>query len=422
MIFRIILTMLASFGIGFIHIVYNPVATIMLGQTAGDQFVPNNMVAVRAAVTISIFQHIDAMLSIAGLIIFAVIWWAPMMRFVSAAKKELNSSDLVIAAMLVGGLLYSPTPAKAFYATTDITEAYTILPNWTAFWIPDTGDNITDQATLDSSAYLDKKKVATKRFIVPHAKLTGTGGWGGWDAYVPTGRLIMVDRTTYSHEWVDSVDRGSSNKKEGFPCQTNEGINITAGVSVGARVDEKNAATFLYNFGVNAPKVQNMSDPQEIFRSIYYGKSLTEVMQDTGRKKIQTLVCNEIGKLGFDDANKKMVAIMDAVETKANAFFNGMGITITFIGWADTFTFDRNIQDSVNSSYETTIQASNYAKLLPYADLLKTFATADAVRKFNGALPSTFVGQLPDWISGILAPTTLKGATAAFPSVTPGVK
>lgn len=416
MITRIILTVLAMLGGGLIHTIYNPVATIILGQTAGDQFTANNMVAVRAAATISGFQHIDALLSIGGFAIFLLIWWAPLMRLVTVVKEEATKTDLLLAALLIGGLLL-PTPSKAFYEVTEKTEAYTILPNWTAFWIPDTGDNITDQATLDSSAYLEKKKVATKRFIVPHAKLTGTGGWGGWDAYVPTGRLILVDRTTYSHEWVDSTDRGSSTKKEGFPCQTNEGLNITAGVSVGARVDEGKAATFLYNFGVNAPKSQNMQDPQEIFRSVYYGKSLTEVMQDMGRKKIQTLVCNEIGKRGFDSANKEMVIMMDAIEKKTREYFDAVGISITFIGWADTFTFDHNIQLAVNSSYETTIQASNYAKLMPYADLLKTFATADAVKKFNGALPSTYVGQLPDWISGLIASPTAKPWTA--PAATP---
>ena len=54
-----------------------------------------------------------------------------------------------------------------------------------------------------------------KRFIVPHVKLQGSGGF--YDFYVPAGRLIIVDRTTYSREWVDATDRGTSKKKEGFP-------------------------------------------------------------------------------------------------------------------------------------------------------------------------------------------------------------
>lgn len=405
MIPRILLSVFTLFVMGMIRTVFNPVATVILGQTAGDQFIPNNTVAIRTATTISGFQTMDVILSLVTLTFLLAIWWSPV---TSLFRDQITR--IMIAALLIGGLSLLPTPSKAYYETTEKTEAYTILPNWSAFWIPDTGDNATDQANMDSSTYLEKKKIALKRFIVPHAKLTGTGGWGGWDAYVPTGRLIMVDRTTYSHEWVDAIDRGSSQKKEGFPCQTNEGINIIAGVSVGARVDEKNAALFLYNFGVNTPKIQNMQDPQEIFRSVYMGKSLTEVMQDMGRKKIQTLVCNEIGKRGFTQANLEMVLMMEQIDKKTKEFFDAVGINITFIGWADTFTFDKEIQNSVNSSYETTIQAANYAKLMPYADLLKTFATADAVRKFNGALPSTYVGALPDWVSTLVAPALQKAA------------
>ena len=59
-----------------------------------------------------------------------------------------------------------------------------------AFWIPDVGDNKTNQAQLDSEDYLKANKLSVKRFIVPHAKLSGTGSF--WDFFVPAGRLIIV--------------------------------------------------------------------------------------------------------------------------------------------------------------------------------------------------------------------------------------
>ena len=80
-----------------------------------------------------------------------------------------------------------------------------------------------------------------KRFIVPHVKLQGSGGF--YDFYVPAGRLIIVDRTTYSREWVDSAERGTSHKKEGFPCQTIEGLNITAKRAKAKRAAEGVIAT-----------------------------------------------------------------------------------------------------------------------------------------------------------------------------------
>jgi hypothetical protein len=397
MIARIVLTVLLFIGVPLAYSFLNPVATLVQGQVAGSQLAPSNGAFFTTQGVFSGFRYANALLDIGSLLVFVGIWFAPLKRFV----KEL----IATAAMLLALVAFQPQTAQAFYETTDRTEAYTILPNWSAFWIPDVGDNKTDQANMDSADYLASKKVSLKRFIVPHAKLTGSAGnsmFAGWDAYVPTGRLILVDRTTYSHEWVDASDRGTSKAKEGFPCQTREGINIVAGVSVGARVDEKDAPAFLYNFGVNAPKTQNMSDPQEIFRSVYYGKSLTEVMQDMGRKKIQTLVCNEIGKHSFDKANDEMIPIMDAIEKKATDYFKGVGITITFIGWADTFTFDHSIQIAVNSNYEKTVEAANAQKMAPYITLLTTLAQADALRKWNGVVSTTTVNTsgLPDMILG----------------------
>ena len=59
------------------------------------------------------------------------------------------------------------------------------MPNESAFWVPDIGDNRSQDA-FDSASYLEKNKIAAKRFLIPHQTLRGTG-WGFWgDYYVPT--------------------------------------------------------------------------------------------------------------------------------------------------------------------------------------------------------------------------------------------
>jgi hypothetical protein len=418
MIARLFMTVGTLIGAMVMHSIWSPVATLIGGQAAGGQFLPSDAAALQTAYTLGGLRAIDGFLGLGTLFILFLLWIGPVVRFFKTLDDEQRNigMSLITITILGSAVLYSP-PANAFYQTTDRTEAYTVLPNWSAFWIPDTGNNRDDQAKMDSQDYLEKNKIAAKRFIIPHAKLSGSGGWSGWDAYVPSGRLILVDRTTYSHEWVDSHERGTSSKKEGFPCQTSEGINITTGVSVGARVDEVDAAKFLYNFGVQPPPAgAKNDDPNIIFQSVYYGRSLADVMQDVGRRKIQTLVCNEIGTRDFVSANKATVEIMQSVEKKAVEFFHGVGIQITFIGWADTFQFDEKVQAAVNSTYEVTIEAQNYAKLLPYVDVLKTFATNEALKKFNGSLPTTYVGQLPDWISPLVAGSISTGRPLTPPA------
>lgn len=260
---------------------------------------------------------------------------------------------LATTAIVAVGLIASQTSAFAFADTHDRTEAYTILPNQSAFWVPDAGANKDSQVKFESEEYYNASKIAAKRFIVPHEKLSGSGGysWGSWDLYVPTGRLYIVDRSPYSREWVDESNRGTSTKSEGFPCQSRDGLNITVGVSIGTSVTEENAAKFLYNFGVLPPSGAT-NDPQVIFASVYYGRSLINVMDDVGRKKIQTLVCGEFASRDFDQANKESTLEMLDIKKQATEYFNSVGITLNFIGWADSFKFDPDVQLAVNERYE----------------------------------------------------------------------
>jgi len=176
---------------------------------------------------------------------------------------------------------------------------------------------------------------------------------------------------------------------------------------------EANAAKFLYRFGVKSPVGQIVGDASSIaedgkiiFASVYHGRSLQEVMDDVGRKKVQTLVCNEIGTRTFDEANAQMIAIMDEIEKKVTAYFAGVGITTDFIGWGDTFGFDEAIQKSVNSRYIAAQDRKNADLLAPVTATIQTLAAANAQRSFgektDGKLPTTFVGPAPEIASPFL--------------------
>jgi len=311
-----------------------------------------------------------------------------------------------IAASVALGLLFvvaQPQQAFAYADTTDKTEAYTILPNESAFWIPDVGANKDIQVKFDSESYLSDNKVAAKRFIVPHAKLGNSGGFLGWDYYVPTGRLIIVDRTPYSREWVKSNARGTSTGDQSFPCQSKEGLNITAGVSIGASVSEENAAKFLYRFGVVTPQ-GDRKDPQVIFASVYTGRSLANVMDDVGRKKIQTLVCAEIGKRTFDQANDDMIVMMDSIQKTTKEYFASVGITLDFIGWADTFEFDPSVQKAVNDRYIANKLASALPVLQAVAGLKVQEGLGSGLDKHG--LPIVVTPQMIDALIG-LAPKVI---------------
>lgn len=318
--------------------------------------------------------------------------------------------SILVGAVVFAIGLSNITSSFAFFATNDKTEAYTILPSETAFWIPDVGDNKNSQAKLDSESYFEANRLAVKRFVIPHQKLSGTGGtawFSGPDSYVPTGRLIIVDRTPQSREWVKDEKKGTSTMDESFPCQTVEGLNIRIGVSLGVSVTEENAAKYLYNFGVLPPYVYqdgkrylaDRTDPATIFTSVYYGRSLADVTDDVVRKKIQTLVCNEVAGLSFDAANQSSVVIMQHVQDSATKYLANYGITLNFIGYADTWEFDADIQKAVNDKYAATSLKGSLDTLQTLNNIHVQEGLADGLR--NHGLPIVIPENLLNSIVGL---------------------
>jgi hypothetical protein len=406
---RAIATAVAVLLYGWANLLLYPAGTIASGELAGQQLNNSNAGYVGATAGMRIFGNIGIP-AVVLLLVLVVIWWQPLRRWCAG----------MFPLAMLGVLLFAP-PARAYYDKNDYTEAYTILPNESAFWIPDAGANKDNQAQFDSEAYLQANKVAVKRFIVPHTKLQGSGSF--FDFYVPAGRLIVVDRTPFSREWVAARERGTSPRNESFPCQSKEGLNISVGVSIGASVLEANAAKYLYRFGV-LPPAGDRTDPKVIFTSVFFSRRLSDVMDDVGRKKVQTLVCREIAGRSFDQANAEANQIMDVVGKAATDYFASVGITLDFIGWADTFTFDQTVQDAVNRRYVASQDQAIASLLAPYASTIQALAAAEALRSFgqksDGRLPTTIVGLPTDL--GTLLGTLLKsgsGAAASAPAASP---
>ena len=394
---RIVMTVISFIVWGWVNFATNLGQTLFSAQVAGKQFQESDMSYIQAIYGMNLFSWLGGISTILLLFILFMTW----RKYLPQAKKVVK--DITIGTTLAAMLMFGMTNhASAYWDTINKAEAYTVMPNESAFWIPSQGDSKGNQVELDSQAYLEANKVVAKLFIVPHAKFANSGGWASWDAYIPTGRLIMVDRTPYNQEWAKDSTRGTSAKDESFPCQTAEGINVIVEMSVAASVTEQNAAKFLYNFGVNplncGQNACNLSDPVIIFNTVYYGKSLSQVMNSIGRNRIQTLVCNEVSARSLDQMNKDLSGpIIASVQKQATAWLLDRGITLDFIGYAGTVTFDKDVQQAINDRY--TAQA-----IQPYIATLQAKAGIDAVEKWDGhSMPSSLTGLIPSDLLSTIA-------------------
>lgn len=352
-------------------------ATVMTGQIAGRQFDNSDFSYGTSQLTFAAFHGVGVIITTIFALILIGIWWAPARKAIAA----------ITAAMLTFAML--PGDARAYYEKTDYSELVYILPSESAFFIPDVGANKDAQAAFGSMAYLEQNKIAAKRFQIPHAKISGSGAWS--DFYGPSGRMYLLDRSPVSREWVKDNHRGTSVKDESFPCQTSEGLDYRVGVAISAFVTEENAAKFLYWFGVNPPQ-GDRKDPQVIFTSVYYGRSLAQIMDSVVRSKVQALVCNEVVKRTMDVANSEMSAMMTAIDASVKAYMDSRGISLDFIGWADTVTFAHDVQQAIDRRFVADKDAKIADALAGKVPTIQAMATAEATRtlagKWNGAVPA----------------------------------
>lgn len=298
-------------------------------------------------------------------------------------------------ALVTALMLGISSPGFAYYDKADYAEPFFIYPNESAFFIPDVGSS-ANQAEFGSEAYLLKNKIPAKRFMIPHTKLENSGLFSNY--YVPAGRLIVVDRTPYNREWTDAGRGTAKGADESFHCQSNEGLNVTVEIGIASSVMEANAAKFLYHFGVLPPR-GNRTDPNVTFTSVFYGRSLSNVMDTVVRGKVGTLVCHEFATRTLDQANKDGAVIMDNVQKSVGTYLDGVGISLDYVGWVGTFSFDKDVQTAINDKYRAATVQGSIPTLQAAAEIKVKEGLAEGLR--SRGLPS-FVGSMSDLLGTLM--------------------
>jgi hypothetical protein len=393
---RIFLTAVLLCAVGFANFLLNAPGTLVLGETAGRQFDAIDVSYLTTQGVFGAFGVANWLLSVGCLIGLMLIWLKPIRALIASMTLT---------------ILIVPQPASAYYADSDYAETFMILPNESAFWLPDVGNNKDSQVQFGSEQYYAANKIAAKRFdVTTHVRLPNSGIFA--NKYVSPGRLIKVDRSPTTREWVLAAHKGTGQSDESFPCQDNAGHDITTGVSIGTYVTEEDAPKFLYHYGVNPPK-GDPNDPNVVFTSVYYGRSLAQVMDEKIRNKVQSMVCTAMTKHGLDDDNLHADEIMQGIEKDVRTYLTANGITLDFIGWADTFHFSPEVQAAIDRAYIAKKDLEVAAALAPYAGTLQALATAEGTRtvanKWNGALPSSvslwwLPASVSDWLTKPMAP------------------
>ena len=257
----------------------------------------------------------------------------------------------------------------------DKPEFVSLGPNETAFVIPLDTESLDGQAQVRSIDFLNSKKVLSKRIQIPHRWVqTGRHGWNG--EYLPTIRVVRVNRSPASREYTADAQTGSTTKNQALWVESSDSIEFSIATVLSGQVDEENTARFLYQFS---------------------GRSLEDVMDTDMRSALLSEMNNQFGKRTLVKCSENKVLIMDTVAKNITDKAAKWGITITTCGAAGGFVYrDQEIQQQINDQFkaekavviaeqerlaQANINKKNIEKSIAEAESAKEWAKAKDIYK-----------------------------------------
>jgi hypothetical protein len=237
--------------------------------------------------------------------------------------KTLKS--LLMLAML-GGLLTVTGCIKPPKVPTCVE----IKPNATAWVIPLDGNSQSGQAQFNSVAFLEAKKVATKRIWID--KVEQPIGRFSWEIqWIDAVRVIAVDRSLVTREWTADAETGTAQADQSIHVNTKDNIGLKIGINITVSIDESDASTYLY----------------------YHGeRPLADVTDQNLRGFVLTTLSGEVASMNLVDFQENQAVIYKKLSDVVTAECKSKGITVQSIGNAKGWQFiDPKIQESINKSY-----------------------------------------------------------------------
>jgi hypothetical protein len=251
-------------------------------------------------------------------IAIATAWWL--------ARKTRRASTqwptlIAIGTMSIFGMSGCIRPYDTpEYAEIDTSE--------TGFLIPLEG-NSGHQAKFQSEEYLRELKVAAKRVQITHrwsqeGRLVNSGRW------IPTVRLIKVNRSPVTREWTAEATTGTAAKNQAIWIESSDSVGFSMGFTCTAFIPEEQAAKFLYWYPTG---------------------SLSNVMDTEVRGRVQQVAAEIAAKYPLDALRARKQEISDAVKADVTNFFAQRGIVITTVGMFGGMTYENvEIQKAIDNT------------------------------------------------------------------------
>lgn len=208
------------------------------------------------------------------------------------------------------------------------------------------GEN--EQADVGAEEYLRSRLVLQKRVEIPY-RFKQTWRLPNWGKWIPSARLVVVDRAPENRLWVADRTKGTSNKDEGIWLESKDSVSFSTGIAITARIENRDdAIKFLANYPA---RPQGESDPEQTYQVKV--SSLAQIMDEEVKNKVQEILSDRANEYNMDELRDKKTEITQEVREQCQEFFKQRGITITTLGMAGGFTYaNPKIQEAIDAVFE----------------------------------------------------------------------
>lgn len=237
-------------------------------------------------------------------------------------KKMMVGICLVVVMLSSSGCIIRP------YKKPVILE---IEPNQTAFLISLEGDTSNNQAKFASVEFLEKAKVAAKRVELEQRWLQ-TGRYRNMGKWIPTQRLILVDRTPIARRWTAEADTGTSRSSQSLEAESKDSVGVASGFAITAYIKEEDTAKYLY---------------------WYPNKNLASIVDNQIFNACQAIYAQKCSDWEVKDLRHHKEDISEAIRKSVIPQFKVQGITIDpALGLIGGLVYDNpKIQDAIDTVF-----------------------------------------------------------------------
>src|ERR1043166_1946727 len=222
---------------------------------------------------------------------------------------------------------------SGFVRQYDRPEYLEVDTSETGFLIPLEG-HTAEQVKFQSEDYLKQHKGATKRVQITH-RWSQEGRWPTDGKWISTVRLVKVNRSPVTREWVTTQTTASAGAilrgDKAIWIESGDSVGFSMGFTCTAFIPEEDASKFLY---------------------WYPSGSLADVMDKEVRGRIQQAAGEVAAKYPLDTLRARKQEIADAVKRDVTNFFAARGVTVTTAGMFGGMTYENpEIQKSIDQTF-----------------------------------------------------------------------